>query len=93
MSALASVMQGEDPSSDAVGQAQTKKSNPYYDLIADEVSEFYSDSLYMSRMRYILKNYPNEITVVLNILSYVTMALFCKRIWDLFWRFVKFLTS
>lgn len=59
----------------------------------EELEEFYQDSLYFSRVRYLVKNYPYELTVVVHLLFYVSVVLFCKRLWGYFWKLVKFIVS
>jgi hypothetical protein len=93
ISGLASLMTGEDQTALNSEEGHTKKSNVLYELIMEEFSELYFDSLYLAQTRSIIKNYPNVIKVVLHLLSYVSIALFCKRLWNYFWKLVKVLSS
>lgn len=69
------------------------KQNILYEMAIDELSEFYNDSIYLSQLRYLCINYADELTLCFNVMFYVLVALFCKRLWNYFWRLVKFISS
>ena len=90
-SGLVSLMTGDDPT--LTDDEKPVKNNILYEMIYDELNEFYNDSIYFSQMLYIAKTYPNEMTVCFQLIFYVCVTLFCKRLWNYFWRLVKFIAN
>ena len=90
-SGLVSLMTGDD--STLADSEQSSKNNILYDTILDELSQFYDDSIYFQWLRSITKTYPNELIVCSHLIFYVCITLFCKRMWNYFWRLVKFIAN